>query len=116
MLQKRPRPFFIKIIREAYYCVYNPAKRLYYYLFTPEVPGVKTFVVHDERLLLVRIGYAHKCWTLPGGKIDKGEVPIVAAAREVFEESGAVLVSSKFLTKITYHQENKIIDLYYFYG
>ena len=49
-------------------------------------------VVRDEagRLLLVRRGRppAAGLWSLPGGRIEAGETPAQAAAREVREETG----------------------------
>lgn len=49
-------------------------------------------VVRDEsgRLLLIRRGHAPSLglWSLPGGRIEPGETPAAAAAREVKEETG----------------------------
>ena len=49
-------------------------------------------VVRDQhgRLLLVRRGHepALGKWSLPGGRIEPGESPAQAAAREVLEETG----------------------------
>lgn len=52
-------------------------------------------VLRDEagRLLLVKRGAepALGTWSLPGGRIEAGETPAEAAAREVLEEAGLVV-------------------------
>lgn len=54
--------------------------------------GIKAFVWHDERLLLVQESTAPQLWELPGGRIDAGEEGLPAAtvlARELREELGS---------------------------
>lgn len=52
-------------------------------------------VVRDERgrLLVVRRGQqpGEGLWSLPGGRVEPGETPAVAARREVQEETGLVV-------------------------
>lgn len=47
-------------------------------------------VQHDGRLLLVRRGQepALGCWSVPGGRVERGEADAEATAREVREETG----------------------------
>ncbi len=51
--------------------------------------GAGTVVLHDERVLLVRTiyGATKGRYLLPAGRVNVGELPDVAAARETFEET-----------------------------
>ena len=61
--------------------------RAYWWLFRPEVHGAAVLVRVDDRLLLVRNSY-RRAWTIPGGRLARGESPRDAAARELWEETG----------------------------
>lgn len=54
------------------------------------VPCVGAVVVHDGRLLVVRRGHdpGRGSWSVPGGRVEPGESPDAACAREVREETG----------------------------
>lgn len=63
--------------------------------------GVSVFVTDMEgRLLLVRHSYGPGGWALPGGGMGRREEPLDAAAREVREEVGCLLESTRVLEKI----------------
>ena len=62
-------------------------------IFRPAAYGV---VVHDGKVLLVRIKSSGKYW-FPGGAIDLGETLEAAAKREVREEAGIEIEVEKFL-------------------
>ncbi|MER7010121.1 NUDIX hydrolase [Saccharopolyspora sp. NPDC000359] len=55
--------------------------------------GPEVAVVHRPR---------YDDWSLPKGKLDPGELPAHAAAREVAEETGFSCVLSRFLTRVHY--------------
>jgi 8-oxo-dGTP diphosphatase len=50
----------------------------------------------DDRILMVRATY-RDYWTLPGGMVEAGESPDVAAAREVAEELGLIVNAGALL-------------------
>jgi len=52
------------------------------------IQGVRVIVVDERRVVLVSHWYAPWAWTLPGGGVNRGEIPEQAAIREVKEETG----------------------------
>ena len=55
--------------------------------------GVFAAIFDDSgRILCVRMNYAARAWTTPGGRVEVGESPFAALRREVLEESGLEVV------------------------
>lgn len=57
----------------------------------PEV-AIGAVVVRDDALLMVRRGHgpAAGAWSVPGGRIERGETAAEAVVRELLEETGLV--------------------------
>lgn len=55
-------------------------------------------VIHQQRILMVRhVHDGRDYWTLPGGGIEPGETPAMAAEREVLEETGLKVAVDRFV-------------------
>jgi 8-oxo-dGTP diphosphatase len=55
--------------------------------------GVFAAIFNDNgRILCLRMNYANRTWTTPGGRVELGESPFAALRREVLEESGLEVV------------------------
>ena len=63
-----------------------------------ELPRLRATVIvrRDDRVLVVR-DRGRPTYALPGGGIERGELPIVAAARELYEETGLEASAIRFL-------------------
>mgnify|MGYP001590913744 CR=1 FL=1 len=79
------------IVRNFYAYIANPLRRVYWFIFRPETRGAKTLIQFQDSFLFVRLGYAHKSWTFPGGGVKRKESFEEAARRETFEEVGVHL-------------------------
>ena len=62
------------------------------------VEGAHVLATDDEgRVLVVRTTYLGPGWMLPGGRVERGETPHGAAARETKEETGLDVVVDRLL-------------------
>lgn len=89
--------FFLK---HLYIKIAKPFYLTYWFIFRPKTKGVKVLIECNDSFLFIKNTYHPgriSNWTLPGGGIDKDELPLDAARREVREEVGIELNNLKFL-------------------
>ena len=65
--------------------------RVYWFIFRPQIYGVKCLIEFEDSILMIRNTYGDMRWTFPGGGYKRNESPEMAAAREVREEVGISL-------------------------
>lgn len=72
------------------------------------IPGVSVLVVREGRALVVRRGRAplRNWWALPGGRLEAGESPVEAAAREIREETGLEVTNLIPIERFTFTADN----------
>lgn len=88
-----PAPAHRLVLRFGYH-----ARRLWWRWWRPELRGVAVIGLDDAgRVLLVRLSYGPRVWSLPGGGRGHGEDPALAAAREFAEELGCGLKDMRLL-------------------
>jgi ADP-ribose pyrophosphatase YjhB (NUDIX family) len=60
--------------------------------------GVFAAIEDDRRrILCVRMNYANRAWTTPGGRVEPGESPLDALRREVLEEAALDVVAGELV-------------------
>lgn len=82
-----PAPLHRLLYRLAHW-----GRRQVWKVWHPTVGGVRVLGLDARaQVLLIRHSYGSGKWMLPGGGLRKGEDPLVAAARELQEETGCFL-------------------------
>lgn len=75
----------------------------------------KTGVYLNERCSRARLDPL--CWQAPGGKVEEGEHPLIAVARELKEEAGLDLPLEAFVpfdVSVFEHVDGTVVQTYYF--
>ena len=73
-------------VRAAGYRLALLLLRRWWFFRRPRSSGVRCIVRHGGTILLVRHSYGDRRWMLPGGRVRRGEDPIVTARREMRQE------------------------------
>ena len=76
-------------IDRCFQLAYKLAYRLihiYWFICRPSNRGALVAIWHNDRILLVKLSYM-PVYSLPGGRVKKGEEPVAAAVRELREET-----------------------------
>jgi len=69
--------------------------------FDTSVEVSACYVQVDQKFLLLQKPDSNEnTWSVPGGKIERGETPLQAAKRELFEETGIETDQIRSLTKL----------------
>jgi 8-oxo-dGTP diphosphatase len=85
----------------------------------PELPVVAALILRDSRILVCqrRRDDSHALqWEFPGGKVEPGEIPQEALARELREELGieAKIGKELFRTRHRYRESGQSLELIFF--
>ena len=62
--------------------------RGWWVLRRPRSSGVRCVLRNGGAILLVRHSYGDRRWMLPGGRVRRGEDPVITARREMYQELG----------------------------
>ncbi len=86
--------------------------------FGPVIQAAGAVLWRPSRRFGIRVALVHRPryddWSLPKGKAEPGEVPIVTAAREVEEETGCRAAIGRSLTTVSYKANGGPKTVHYF--
>jgi len=86
---------------KIFFNLFHWFRKKYWKVFKIETFGVRTLILKDKKILLVKHRYGN-LWVMPGGQIDKNENPEIAALRELQEEVG--IIGRKIDYKLGYYK------------
>lgn len=95
--------FLFKVSSHAFL----PVIKLYWFVFRPKAESVKSVLVFQNEVLLIRNSYGLKLWTLPGGSVKSKEFLEDAVKRETLEEVGILINKPKKCGSLFYDGEYK---------
>jgi 8-oxo-dGTP pyrophosphatase MutT (NUDIX family) len=76
--------------------------------------GARALLIKDNKILLIKQTYTPG-WRTVGGAIDRGETPLEAVKRELYEEVGAILNTPPKLFGVYHHIHYWMDDYVVFY-
>lgn len=81
------------------YRLAHRARVMVWRVWKPDVTGVRILALDIQgRVLLIRHSYGSHVWMPPGGGMRRGEDPLLAAARELVEETGLTLREARLIS------------------
>jgi len=96
MLHLIPAPLHRLGLRTA-----HAIRRRWWRIAQVRLEGCRVLAFDERgRVLLIRHSYGSGNWLLPGGGIARGEAPLLAAQRELVEETGLALIEPRALAVI----------------
>ena len=100
---------------KLFWLIANPPRTAYWFVVRPHTRGAKCLIENNGAFLLVRLNYAHRLWTLPGGGVHKNESFEQAAIRESAEEAGILPSKVLKLGEYTTNHQYKIDTVHVYY-